>query len=379
MPKKLIFTEKQEKDIIDNYLISRNSRSVANLFDISQTTVLKILKKNKIDTTDSRTYIIDALLESQIIELYTKTGKTSTVSKTLNLSDYIVSKTLTKNKIELERKTCENEIIKFYLEPNSLSETSRKFGLSKFIIQKILDKNHINNHNQETMKRLLSRIHELPKNKICFTKSQINKIISLYEKPSTILDIANKYKVSWNVINNVLKTNRIKFHDKNISQSIKQNKIKQSTIYKYGVENYSKTKDFKIKVYNTKRHNNSFNISKPEEDYYNYLLDKFGKEDVVRQYKDPRYPFACDFYIKSKDLFIELNLHWTHGNHPFDETNKEDLHKLKIWTEKAKTSKYYKNAITVWTEKDVEKQRIAKENNLNYLTIFQRSQIFHYN
>lgn len=42
MSKKLIFTEKQEKDIIDNYLISRNSRSVANLFDISQTTVREL-------------------------------------------------------------------------------------------------------------------------------------------------------------------------------------------------------------------------------------------------------------------------------------------------------------------------------------------------
>ena len=32
--------------------------------------------------------------------------------------------------------------------------------------------------------------------------------------------------------------------------------------------------------------------------------------------KYDRYPFACDFYISSLDLFIECNYHWTHGGKP---------------------------------------------------------------
>ena len=42
--------------------------------------------------------------------------------------------------------------------------------------------------------------------------------------------------------------------------------------------------------------------------------------DVITQYKDDRYPFACDFYIPSLDLFIECNYHWTHGGKPYEGT-----------------------------------------------------------
>ena len=72
----------------------------------------------------------------------------------------------------------------------------------------------------------------------------------------------------------------------------------------------------------TKRKRNSFNTSLPEEQYYNQLLTQFSKDDIIRQYYDKsRYPFHCDFYIKSIDKFIECNFHWTHNNHPFNETN----------------------------------------------------------
>lgn len=86
------------------------------------------------------------------------------------------------------------------------------------------------------------------------------------------------------------------------------------------------------------------------------------------QYKDSRYPYSCDFYIKSKDLFIELNLHWTHGGHPFDKNNPEDLVKLNAWKEKE--NKYYNNAIHTWTELDVNKKMCAEEHKLNYITIY---------
>lgn len=111
-------------------------------------------------------------------------------------------------------------------------------------------------------------------------------------------------------------------------------------------------------------------MSVPEEEMYKDLVTEYGKDNVFRQYKCDRYPFNCDFYISSEDLFIELNAHWTHGFAPFDSTNMEHIKKLEMWKEKAKTSNYYKSAIKVWTEKDPLKQRIAKENNLNYIVIY---------
>ena len=124
------------------------------------------------------------------------------------------------------------------------------------------------------------------------------------------------------------------------------------------------------KEYITRKLNNSFNTSKVEEDFYKKLLEENKTKTIYRQYKDERYPFYCDFYIVEDDLFIELNAHWTHGGRPYDPNDASCQEQLKIWQEKAKTSQYTANAITTWTVRDVEKQRIAKENNLNYEVIY---------
>ena len=122
--------------------------------------------------------------------------------------------------------------------------------------------------------------------------------------------------------------------------------------------------------YATKKKNNSFHVSYQEDNYYRELCMHYGDDNVIRQYIDKRYPFACDFYIPSEDLFIEFNRTWTHGGHPFDPMSLEDISKLEMWEEKAKTSKYYKNAIYTWTNLDVRKQEVAKDNKLNYKVIY---------
>jgi len=130
------------------------------------------------------------------------------------------------------------------------------------------------------------------------------------------------------------------------------------------------------KAYSTKKANQSFNSSKAEENYYSYLLTKFSADDIYRQYKDVRYPHACDFYIKSKDLFIELNLNWTHGGHPYDPKSEADIEKLNCWQDKAAHSKFYKKAITTWTRLDTQKFEDAKNNNLNYIAYYLESDLY---
>jgi transcription elongation factor Elf1 len=129
-------------------------------------------------------------------------------------------------------------------------------------------------------------------------------------------------------------------------------------------------KSTKIKRYETMKKNNSFNISKPEEDYYQYLLTQYEKDDIIRQYRSEEYPFNCDFYIISEDLFIECNYSWTHGFKQFDENNKKDLELLSMWKSKSNGNDYYANAIYTWTDLDVRKRKIAKENNLNIKFIY---------
>ena len=154
---------------------------------------------------------------------------------------------------------------------------------------------------------------------------------------------------------------------------------------RYGVDYYQQTEEFKNrlkeidpirveKIFETKKKNGTITTSNIEQDFYNKLLNIFKKDDIFRQYIEDRYPFHCDFYIKSLDLFIELNLTWTHGGKLF-ENSEEDKIKLNKWLEKAKTSKYYQDAIKTWTERDVKKFEVAKKNNLKYLVIYSAKEL----
>lgn len=131
----------------------------------------------------------------------------------------------------------------------------------------------------------------------------------------------------------------------------------------------------KKKEYETKKRNNSFNISKPEKELKLKLIELFGEDNVLSQYRDDRYPFNCDLYIKPLDLFIELNLYWAHNTHPFDEQNLKDLEILNLWKIKSISHKQYEYAIKVWTITDPNKKNIAIKNNLNYLSIYNLSKI----
>ena len=106
----------------------------------------------------------------------------------------------------------------------------------------------------------------------------------------------------------------------------------------------------------TKKKNKSFSTSKPEEDAFYMLVDAFGVDSVIKQYKCSRYPFNCDFYVKPLDLFIECNYFWQHGRHPFDNASKADIAILEKWKSRCRKHNAYERAIYVWTQLDVRKQ-----------------------
>ena len=56
---------------------------------------------------------------------------------------------------------------------------------------------------------------------------------------------------------------------------------------------------------------------------------------------------------------------WTHGPHPFDKNNINDLKLLEYW--KSQNKDFYNVAINTWTIVDPNKRNIAKENKLNYV------------
>lgn len=149
-------------------------------------------------------------------------------------------------------------------------------------------------------------------------------------------------------------------------------KRKQTSLVKYGTEHPMQSNVVKSKydwdkiiskIISTKEKNHTFNTSKEEDESYKLLKTLYN--DIKRQYKEKRYPFLCDFYIPSLDLFIECQYGWQHGKHPFDVNNIDDCFYInKI---KDKHTKYYDNVIYNWTVRDPLKRKIAKDNNLNYV------------
>ena len=127
--------------------------------------------------------------------------------------------------------------------------------------------------------------------------------------------------------------------------------------------------EIKLKRYLTYKKNHSFKTSKTEIECYNALINVYP--NTKHNYKSESYPFMCDLYIPEVDTYIELNFHWTHGGHRYNK--QKDKNKLCVWIEKSKTSKYFKNAIDVWTRRDIQKFNIAKKNKLKYLAFYTKS------
>lgn len=109
--------------------------------------------------------------------------------------------------------------------------------------------------------------------------------------------------------------------------------------------------------------------SVPEDILYMMLCARFGRGDVIRQYNSYWYPFACDFYIKSRDLYIELNAFWMHGGRWFsDETGSETLAK---WRDRLGDGvSRYEDAVRTWTVRDRDKRDQAATSGLNYLVFW---------
>lgn len=277
----------------------------------------------------------------------------------------------------------------------------------------------------ETLYRILYKIEQRPKCKTC------GKVLTPYIQPKkhsifqTFCSISceNKDKeVKEKQFNKKIERYGAKSNGKKISESL-QNRtqeeidkatlaIKRTKFEKYGDENYNnleKTKqtlfnkyevtcswqiehvknkantpEAKEKEYITKKKNNSFKKSKDEDILYEMLLKIYPNTE--RNFLDDRYKnikynkrWRCDFYIPDLDMFIEYQGTWFHGTHPFDSTSEEDLKELEIIKEKdrncyttkikKKKSAYLKH-IEVWTKLDVEKRNVAKNNNLNYVELW---------
>ena len=323
------------------------------------------------------------------------------------------------------------QIIDYYLAPHSLKDTVKAMGISSVtVLRRILRENNIALHDKN-ISRQLAQEHAVltwldkygvenpsQSQEVLAKRKETNLArygVDTFMQSSEFREKAKqtmqqKYGVDYTLQSEELKskikmTNLNKYGYTNPQQNLQvQDKTKQTNLERYGVEYLAQNKEisnkqqetykkhmqslfgvdhhFQLesiqqKVYQTKMINHTWSSSEPEEEFYQYLLTKYNKTDIKRQYKDTRYPFMCDFYIKSLDLFIELNLSWTHGGHLFDANNSKDTEKLSLWQAKAETSDYYKNAIETWVVRDKRKYQCAQDYNLNYVMIYSKQELYY--
>lgn len=149
-----------------------------------------------------------------------------------------------------------------------------------------------------------------------------------------------------------------------------QMRLKATCLKTYGVDSYSKTDAFKKtmsdssaiwvpKMFATKKSKGNLNTSVVE----NYIANEL--QGFEREYVSNKYPYHADFYDSDRNLFIEVNAHWTHGGHWYDTFSAFDAKKLDAW--KLKNSSYIDKAIKTWTVSDVSKRQCARDNKLNYV------------
>lgn len=175
------------------------------------------------------------------------------------------------------------------------------------------------------------------------------------------------------------KTNNLKYGADYYSQTEKyKEQVKRTSLERYGAENYSQTDKYKSKSYETKKRNHTFNSSKIEQEFKQWLDS--NNISYEYQYRSTEYPHCCDFYFPDQKLFFEIQGSWVHGFHPYNQDTEEDKNTLSEW--KSKNTKFYDNAIETWTLRDPEKRAWAKEHNLNWTEVFSNNLdevIQHYN
>lgn len=161
-------------------------------------------------------------------------------------------------------------------------------------------------------------------------------------------------------------------------EAVRRNEKRRETMMqRYGAANSVQIPEIRERIMETRRRNGTLSTSIYEAAAKKILLSIFGEDDVQCSIKvDERYPYHVDFYIKSRDLFIEMNVDASHQKHWFDPESEEDAARLAILQERAdglNRPSRYRNNIRVWTELDPEKRVCAKKNNLNYLVFWDGS------
>lgn len=348
--------EKIKQTNIERYGTENPMQSQIIKEKIKQTNLEKYGVENTLQSKIIREKIKQANLEKYGVEYTTQLDSVKEKIKETNLERYGNASPLGNKEIQDKAKL------------TSLEKYGTEFPNQAKCVKDKIKKSFYDNHSEEEIQEIYQQMVKTARKNNSYQKAVVKRRKTKMER------YGDPTYTNTNKIKNTIFKN---YGVYNIGQAdeIKE-KIKQTNIEKYGyispllkpeIKALSYTPEAMRKKYEAHKKNHTFNTSKIEQQFKEYLEQNYPN-DFEYQYRSELYPFTCDFYIKSLDLYIEIQGTWTHGGHPFDENNQEDIDKLNLW--KSKNTKYYNKAIETWTKLDIKKRNIVKENNLNYLEIF---------
>lgn len=337
--------EKGKQTCLEKYGVENPNKSKEVKAKIRQTNLKRYGVSTFTQTAEYKEKVKQTCLEKYNVEHHTQAKEVKDKIVSTNVTRYGVKCTLQADEFKEKRKVT-------WLENYGVENPWQSKEIRDKIIQTCLEKYGVKNplQSKEIYKKL------------------INTNMEKYGYPCSFQS---------EKVRNVYKKNFLeKCGVENPSQleEIKEKK-RQTCLNHFGVEYSYQSPKVQQKMYETMKRNGTFNTSKTEQNILQKLKEKFP--DTQYQYVSKEYPWRCDFYIPSLDLYIEYQGMWTHGKEPFDENNLEHLKIIQEWKEKSKeinwqgkTKFFYERAIDGWTIGDVEKRNWAKEHNLNFLEFF---------
>lgn len=314
-PKTLSYSDADKIiDKIQDYLFFHTQSEACNHFNISTSLMYKLIKEKKLKIPTALEKAVRSISKEDLTSYYREFGRSASIKH-------------------------------FSIGINTFDALVNHYGIER-------TKEEINTTRKQTC--LLKYGTEHPMNVKSIANKQQESFLSNYESPQSAYKERNHKRAQTLISKHGTIEEAYQKRNEKTYQSI--------------IENYGSIEKFYDMIFTIRRNNGTLNSSQPEEDMFNFLITKFNTYKILRNYKDIRYPFHSDFYIKDLDLFIELNFHPSHGDHPFDENNEKDvalLHELSN-----SSSDWDRQISYVWGDLDVRKSKLASYNNLNYLVIY---------
>lgn len=155
-----------------------------------------------------------------------------------------------------------------------------------------------------------------------------------------------------------------------------EDKSKETIMKKTGYDSYFKIPEIRKLAYEQLLEDSKSGKSKKEDEVYVFLID-LGYIDTIRHYISDSYPYPCDFYIPSLNMYIEYHGSQYHNGRAYLGTS-EDIKEANTLLEKdklrceetGKNKSPYFSIFNTWANIDCKRRNLVNERKLKYLELY---------